>query len=335
MRNVVHSLIVSAASLLPFSFAAAQEPPAMVPLPVEESGPAAPIASSLSQLAKDLAASSITDRQAAVSSGVSISPAVIAEVKPAPCFISAGADPGLTDGFESFAYNLDQNASAKIGAFVAGELNGSDRVTLYRFMLYRDLTDDSGRAVGTCGAGVQLSLRIRNASATINTTLPYLAASAQLGLAEVEYRLKTFGMSGPGILSAIPAAAQIGQFDTAAYAALLRSIDHIQQNINSPDPKNKVTITPKLVEIVNDAPRVGFERQLTTQILALRKIKDGKKCADARNSIPGRNTSTDVMVEEVYVALMGQKACKEGLQPSNETRQQLDKLFKDAKLEFK
>ncbi|MET3472052.1 hypothetical protein ABIC78_002580 [Novosphingobium sp. 1529] len=305
----------------------------MVPLPVDDAAPST--RTIVENLGSSLSKSRITDRTAAISSGVDIAPATIQAIGPNSCIPPTGGTAhGLSDGFETFSYNLDRNASVSLNAYASGELSGSDRVTLYRFMLYRDIADGSGRVIGTCGAGVQLAVRIRNASASINTSLPFLAANAQLGLAQVEYRMKTFGLSGPGVTSAVPLAAQLGQFNADSYAALLRTLDRIQTNLSSTSAADSITVAPRLVELVNDAPRVNFDRQVAVQTLALGQIQRGSKCAEARTKVPNRDATTDALIDEVYRSVVGGKACDDNIQPTQDLRQQVTSLLKSMDIKI-
>lgn len=304
----------------------------MVPLPVEDGTPIT-TANQVKAIATKLQKSNIGTNKSDVASGVSVSPTTLQTIGTNTCVPGTGtARDWLSDGFDIFAYNLDRNAAVNVSAFASADLKASDRVTLYRFMLYKDIFDGSGAVQATCGAGIQLALRTRNASATINTTLPFLAANAQLGLADVEYRIKTFGMSGPGVISAIPIASQVGQFNADSYASLLRTLDKLQSNLNSNSAADAINITPRLVEVVNDAPRVGFDQQIAVQAFALGQVAAGRKCSDAIARVPNRNTTTDAYVTEVYSSMSGRDSCKDNSQPAAAIRASVSQTLKALKI---
>src|SRR3546814_11476520 len=97
--------------------------------------------------------------------------------------------------------------------------------TLFRATWYKDILGEEGQIVGRCGSGVQLTLKAANLKADAQITLPALAASTKLGLALVEYRPSTFGISGSVIDKAAQRAGDVRKFDAQAYAELRRSID--------------------------------------------------------------------------------------------------------------
>lgn len=312
--------------------AMAQDAPLMIPLPIEDGTPVRPSDAEIKALLGDLVGARIGDVRY-MAAPVNASPSTIAAATAKTCPNPATNTNALSDGFDTFIYNLDRNAAINItGGFASGTLNASDRVVLYRFMWYKDLLDSSGKLVGRCGSGIQLALRITNAGANLKAGLPFLAASSQLGVFEVEYRMNTFGLAGPGVNSAVPQASTVGQFNADSYAALLRSIDKIKDNIITQGPANLITVTPRLIEIPNDSPVESFDRQVAVQARVLGLLSKGVKCSVAKARIPLRNNLTDNLVDSVYRSVLGGKACQDDAVPPQAARESVAALLTELKI---
>lgn len=212
----------------------------------------------------------------------------------------------LTDGWQVFAYSLDRNAAIALNLFGTGELSATDKVIIYHFTWYQDVLDADGTVTARCGSGVQLALKATNLSASAQVTLPALAASTQLGLASVEYRLSTFGLSGPPIDAAAPAAGAVGRFDAQAYAELMSSIDKVRL---AGTTGTNVLFTPRIIAIPNGGESTTGLRQTLIEITALRHLARGSSCSAARAAIPGRNGETDAFVDQFYKSFARPGVC--------------------------
>jgi hypothetical protein len=225
---------------------------------------------------------------------------------------------GLTDGWAAFAYSLDANAAVNLKFFAALEVSASDKFILYHFIWYKDLIDGgTGALTGKCGAGVSLVVKASNYKLGGQLTLPMLAASTQLGMAQTAYKIWTFGVSGPGVDGAIPLAARVGSFDANAYGALLTAIDKVQTAGLAADTK----FVPRLVSIPNDGAVALDVRQALIEVGALKSIANGRRCSDAKGAIPDRNADSDASVERVYQSWLGAKACSGNAPPSGSEKQ--------------
>lgn len=204
---------------------------------------------------------------------------------------------GLTDGWQVFAYTLDRNAAVSLNLYASADLAASDKVILYHYIWYKDLTNDDGKLIARCGAGVSLSLKASKLTAETKLNLPSLAASTQLGLTEVEYKLGTFGISGSAIDNAAPPAGLVGRFDANSYAALISAIDKVQAAGKATDAT--VKFTPKLVAIPSSTPS-SATRNMLIQVSALRHIARGWTCSKSKASIAARDSNTDDLVDQFY-----------------------------------
>lgn len=212
----------------------------------------------------------------------------------------------LTDGWQVFAYSLDRNAAIALNLFGTAELAASDKVILYHFTWYNDVLDVDGAITARCGSGVQLALRATNLSASAQVTLPALAASTQLGLASVEYRISTFGISGAPIDAASPSAGSVGRFDAQAYAELMGSIDKVRL---AGAAGTNVLFTPRIIAMPNGGESTTALRQTLVEVTALRHLAKGSSCATARAAIPGRNGETDAFVDQFYKSFARPRVC--------------------------
>lgn len=214
---------------------------------------------------------------------------------------------GLTDGWNMFTYSIDRNAAAQLNLYAKADVSISDRIVLYHFMFYKDITDN-GEIVGRCGSGVSLALKISNFKADMSLDLPILAANAQLGQATISYKLGTFGISGRPIDEAAPPASQVGKFDTQSYAALMTAIDKVQ---SAGTAGTGVTFTPRLVQVIQEDGASGesLSRVTLIQTVAIGSVARGDKCSSAKAAVPNRNAETDAIVERTYKAIMRSSAC--------------------------
>jgi hypothetical protein len=320
MRKLLLAFTVGTVGTLSSQVALAQQAPMIPVLAIERDQPKSdnPLASAVSGLNKMATYASSEASTSPVSN---------------PPGVTCPADlAGLTDGFKQFTYSLNRSAAASLNIYGAASLNASDRVVLYQFMFYKDIVDGSGKSVARCGAGISLALKVSNFEGKFSTSLPFLAATAQLQQAEVAYDLGTFGMSGAGVNAAIPTASRVGTFNADAYAALLQAIDGIQKAAATNMPP--VVVTPRLVAIASDSPLIGFSRQISIQAMALAQISRGKKCSQAKTEITSRDGATDALIDELYTNAVGRKACTDDVQPSDANRKEAADLLAASHLKW-
>lgn len=231
---------------------------------------------------------------------------------------------GLTDGYDMFAYSLDRKAATELQLYGAASLNAGDRVVLYQWMWYKDIQDAAGKPTARCGSGISLALKVKNFSGSMSTSLPFLAASAQLDQTEIEYRLYTFGISGTAINSAFPSASRLGEFNAQSYAELLSSIDKVQAAGNA---AGGVTFTPKIVSVATDSPFIDMSHQAAAYAYSLMQISRGQKCSAAKSSLAGADSSAGALVEDFYRGFFGKDACKQDIVPDTSIRQRASLLM--------
>lgn len=212
----------------------------------------------------------------------------------------------LKDGWKIFAYNLDRNAALALNLFGPMDLSASDKIIVYHFMWYKDIFDSENAIVGRCGAGVELVLKTSSLNASVEITLPAIAASTQLGQSQVQYSLSTFGVSGSAINAAIPQASAVGKFDTQAYAVLMGAIDKVQL---AGQAGANITFTPRLVAMPGAGATAGEVDEALIRVTALRQIARGASCSAARAAVPNRSSTTDGIVDNFYRGFTRPNVC--------------------------
>ena len=221
---------------------------------------------------------------------------------------------GLTDGYDLFAHRVTKEFAAQLGFFATVDASSNSEYFIFQYAYYKDMRDE-GLKIGRCGAGVQVAVQVRDFAGSINASLPFIAASATVGLAKVEYKMKTFGLSGPAIIASIPDASKIGKFDTDSYNELLNSVDDIKKAVATTADQNdsKVTVTPVLMafDIPNDETAYAPDFAV---VWAAKKVSERVDCAKAIKSFKGGNALTRQAISDFYRTVTG--VCNKNKKPS-------------------
>lgn len=167
----------------------------------------------------------------------------------------------------SFAGSLSQ------GLF-SGSGGGRRLVVVEDFYRGKYCTAPSGERL-LYGAAVRLRVGISEIKAEMKLTLPFIAASAEVGSARAFYHLSVRGYTGPDIADLIP---EPGDFNVETYVGLMDKITKIQKLLTSDIANIKpVRLAVELPD--NDA---GFVlRSSVGTTWALSQIADGKNLNDA------------------------------------------------------
>lgn len=124
------------------------------------------------------------------------------------------------------------------------------------------------------GVGVRLRIGVSNIKGDVKLTLPFIAASAEVGAATAQYHLSVKGYTGTDISDLIP---QPGDFNVESYVGLIEKIGKIQQLITK--EIDKVTPVRLGIELAID-PEAVLRSGVGTA-WALSQISDGRSLADA------------------------------------------------------
>ena len=223
---------------------------------------------------------------------------------------------GLTDGWGVFSYWVSNSAAASFNLYAAGELSANDKVMVWHQVYYKDIIDVDGYTVMRCGAGVKLVLKVSGVSGDVKASLPFLAASAELGHASVELKFNTFGLSGAAISALIPDSTKIGNFNTNGYAEIFKAIDSIRDAVA--DPSITVSVSPRPIAI--GFPTIdsdGVDHSLA-QAYALKFLSQGKKCSVAKAGMPDPQENYSQDVELAYNSIA--EKCSRWSSPSDKSK---------------
>ena len=92
--------------------------------------------------------------------------------------------------------------------------------------------------------GVTAILHIKSAAGRADLSgVPGLAASVELGYANVTYQIETSGVTGSKVRDALPSLSEIGKFDVEGFAEVIRAVDKIKSLLGDPE----VTVVPQLM----------------------------------------------------------------------------------------
>jgi hypothetical protein len=167
----------------------------------------------------------------------------------------------------SFAGSLSQ------GLF-SGSGGGRRLVVVEDFYRGKYCTAPSGERL-LYGAAVRLRVGISEIKAEMKLTLPFIAASAEVGSARAFYHLSVKGYTGPNIAELIP---EPGDFNVETYVGLMDKITKIQKLLTSD------TANIKPVRLAIDVPDTDAAFVLRSSVgttWALSQIADGKNLNDA------------------------------------------------------
>jgi hypothetical protein len=124
------------------------------------------------------------------------------------------------------------------------------------------------------GSAVRLRVGVSNFTGDIKLTLPFIAASAEVGSARAQYHLSVRGYKGTAIAELIP---EPGDFDVQSYVGLIEKIAAIQKLITQ-DIDNVVPV--RLGIEAPDNPQAVLRSSVGT-VWALGQIADGRGLAEA------------------------------------------------------
>lgn len=210
---------------------------------------------------------------------------------------------GLTDGWEVFTSQISNKAAASLNYFVEADLSDDDQVILYNFVYYKDIFGPGIKVAYRCGAGVMLALKVSRTDGKASLSLPFLAASAELGHAKVEFRMKTIGVSGAEINKIVPDAQRIGAFDTKGYAETFSTINKLRDVVAKGGAGVTVVPRPLAISFQTVDPTkvdIGLAR-----VHALKSILSKHSCSKSQDQLPGTNEILEKEVEIVYYAVTG------------------------------
>ncbi len=167
----------------------------------------------------------------------------------------------LTSGFQYKYYLFSGKFSAAMQAFGIVNVDSDSEVQylIIDYLQYKDVqckNINGGRTFNSVfppmryAVGIRTELKIEKMDSELDFTgvgsLATLAAQVQLGTAEVNFSLKTIGITGPESKKNIP---QSVNFDVTAYKEFQNSIEFIKNDL---DTLNSEKIRPELIPIMDE-----------------------------------------------------------------------------------
>ncbi len=212
---------------------------------------------------------------------------------------------GLTDGWDIMISRISREYALSLNLFGESSLKVDDTVMLAYYVFYKDLRDPETHAiVGRCGAGIALAVHTRSLDASLGFSLPAIAVSASANQSEAEFRLKTIGLSGNGIIAASPSMPMLGRFDAGAYIEALTTIDKVRDAVITA-AESEVTVTPVRLTVRYPGGENGALLQQLTGTRALASIAEGVDCRKCLKSLPSQLEHHKEVVVDAYEAIVG------------------------------
>ena len=150
----------------------------------------------------------------------------------------------------------------------------------YEAMLYTEkitTTPIGGRIYGTrWGAGLRVVLKVSDIQSNASFNFGAIAASAELGLAKVEYEINGIGINSPHILKVLPGP---GQFNFENYSKIIDAAEKVKKFMG--DNPDKLMPQPFQVYMSDDMNKDIF--------------KDSQSVIYAARNVMGRNTLSDAL----------------------------------------
>jgi len=108
------------------------------------------------------------------------------------------------NNIESGIYDLSRTEAAGAGIPIIGSVanSNSSRVIVLEWSAFKEMEGPGGSTLRV-GYAIRLTVTINKKSNGFKLTLPFIAASAELGTIEAQWRMQVIGLAGPAIDSAI------------------------------------------------------------------------------------------------------------------------------------
>jgi hypothetical protein len=190
----------------------------------------------------------------------------------------ASAIPASLDELNSLvvqSYDLSMTAAANLSIPIIGSGGGSvnRRIVILEQSAYRE-SDDNGTLLhyGYC---VRFCVTVSKWDANLKLTLPFLAASAEVGSISARWTLQILGLSGPKIHDALPPPTEL---NVEKFVLAKQSLEKIIAAIKDPKTKFKAELIRK---IEPEQQRIAAQRLAIAQTYALSCIERGRTLSES------------------------------------------------------
>jgi hypothetical protein len=210
------------------------------------------------------------------------------------------------------AYDLTVSAAAALQIPVAGSASGGFNrrvIVLERAAFHKIVSSDVERQYGYA---IRLCVTVNRWQADTKVSLPFLAASAQLGTIEAQWILQVIGLSGKEIDAAILPPTELN-VDTFVIAK--QSLEKIISALRDPSTKFQARLIAEIY------PPDVEERELRASVArayALSSIERGRSLSEAKNHLGSDDSIVQDALATVYEKFGG--LASPGDTPSSEVR---------------
>jgi hypothetical protein len=217
----------------------------------------------------------------------------------------------------SRSYDLSVTSALESQVPVAGSGNGSfnRRVIVLERCGFKRIPGPEKEA--QFGYAIRLCVTVNNWQSTIKVSLPFLAASAQLGTIEAQWTLDVRGLVGP-LLTQLPPPTDL---NVETFVLAKQSMEKIASAINSPETKFRPLL---IAEIRNPDPQSSTLRQSVGRAFALSSLDHGRSLEDTLKKLGPCDQATFDAIVDVYKNLAGLVSQTDT--PSNDVRQKAREL---------
>ncbi len=229
-------------------------------------------------------------------------------------FLDTSAPTSLNDLDETLnrAYDLTVSAASELQIPVAGSASGgfSRRVIVLERAAFKKVV--SGEIERQYGYAIRLCVTVNRWQADTKVSLPFLAASAQLGTIEAQWILQIIGISGKEIDAAILPPTELN-VDTFVIAK--QSLEKIINALHNPSTKFQAKL------IAEFHPPDAEQRELRASIArayALSSIERGRSLQEAKDHLGSDDDVVQDALMTVYEKFGGLANVSEA--PSAEVR---------------
>jgi hypothetical protein len=218
----------------------------------------------------------------------------------------------------SRSYDLSVTAAAQASIPILGSVSGgyNRRVIVLERTAYKSVR--ASAATYQYGYAIRLCVTVSTVSGTSKLTLPFLAASAEIGTIEASWMMQVVGLSGPAIdkVAVIPTELNVETFVLAkqSLASLISAVD---------DPS--VVFSACQLAVVTEASVMAREYAVSVETAyALAQLARRKRLSEAMAAL---HTATDEMratITDVYREFAG---IADDTQPSAQVQSQASQLL--------
>lgn len=225
------------------------------------------------------------------------------------------------DTADSFTSVLSVDAAAAL-KIPFGTMEGkfSRKIFVQDYLHYTDL-QDQGQKI-RWGVGIRWIVNIKQLDGKAEiSSLPYVAASAQLGYVQAEARFQVLGLNSPEIVKKTPAPLPLNTETFSEMNGALKDIKSLIWDSNT-------LVKPKILAVLGqERPHTDSQYDEALAVSwALSKIKDGDTLRDALDEIKNESSLFEDTVRGVYLDIV--KSSEQNYRPDVDAKDKARRLLK-------